>query len=349
MIIDLRSDTITRPTEEMREAMFQAQVGDDVFGEDPSVNALQDKLAGMFGMEAGLFCPSGTMCNQIAIRTHTQPQDQLICDHRSHIYLYEGGGIAYNSMVSVKTVDGDRGRLNADQVRKCINPDDIHLPRTALVVLENTSNKGGGSYYDLSTIASIGEVCQAEGLKLHLDGARVFNALVETGDDPRSYGRYFDSISICLSKGLGAPVGSVLVGSREMIERALRVRKVLGGGMRQGGYLAAAGIYALDHHIYRLKEDHRKARLIGEALNAHPGIREVLPVDTNIVIFSPDPAWMTAPALLAELDHHGVKGVQFGPEHLRLTTHLDINTDMMDRVLEVIHNLEHTPLVRIES
>ncbi len=346
MHIDLRSDTLTRPTPEMQEAMFRAKVGDDVFGEDPTINLLQEKIAKLFGMEAGLFCPSGTMCNQIAIRVHTQPQDQIICDRRSHVYLYEGGGIAYNSMASVKTLDGDRGRISADQVRSSINPDDIHLPVSRLVVLENTCNKGGGSYYRISDIASISEVCKANGLKLHLDGARVFNALVETGEDPIEYGKYFDTISICLSKGLGAPVGSVLVGNKEAIHRALRVRKVLGGGMRQAGYLAAAGIYALDHHVERLKEDHRKARLIGESLDTHPGIQEVLPVDTNIVIFSPDPRWKSAAQLLEDFKQRGVLGVQFGPNHIRFTTHLDISQHMLDQVIEIVKHTSNEVLIK---
>jgi len=339
MIVDLRSDTLTRPTEAMKQAMMEAEVGDDVFEEDPSINTLQAEVAKHFGMEAGLFCPSGTMCNQIAIRVHTQPQDQVICDQRSHVYLYEGGGIAYNAMVSVKLIDGDRGRINATQVQSQINPDDIHLPQSRLVVLENTCNKGGGSFYTLDQIQSIYEVCQAHSLRLHLDGARIFNALVATGESATAYGKYFDSISICLSKGLGAPVGSVLVGSKELIRKALRVRKVLGGGMRQAGYLAAAGLYALRHHVDRLAEDHERARVIGEALCQHDGIQEVLPVDTNIIIFSPASGWLSAPDLLQLFASKGIKGVPFGPNHIRFTTHLDISDDMVGYVVDTVRSL----------
>ena len=283
-MIDLRSDTITKPTSEMLEAMMNAKVGDDVFGDDPTVNTLQDKISKLFGMEDALYCPSGTMTNQIAMRIHTRPQDEVICHKHSHVYLYEGGGMMYNSMLSPKLLDGDRGRITADQVAASINPDDIHFPKSKLVVLENTMNKGGGAIYDLEEIKKIKEVCESNKLRLHLDGARFFNALVETGEHARDYGNCFDSISICFSKGLGAPVGSVLLGSKDQIKEARRVRKVFGGGMRQAGYLAAACIHALDHHIDRLKVDHGRARKIGESLNELSFIQEVYPVDTNIVI-----------------------------------------------------------------
>ncbi|MEM6628206.1 MAG: GntG family PLP-dependent aldolase [Bacteroidota bacterium] len=340
MVIDLRSDTFTLPTPEMKRAMVEAPLGDDVFGEDPTVNALQEKVAEIFGMEAGLFCPSGTMCNQIGIRVHTQPQDELICDKYSHIYLYEGGGIAYNSMVSVRLVSGNRGILSKELVEGAINPDNIHFPISRLVVLENTCNKGGGSYYQLNQIAEIAELCQSKGLKVHIDGARIFNALIETGDSSQAYGKYVDTISVCLSKGLGAPVGSVLVGSKRDIQKALRVRKVLGGGMRQAGVLAAAGIYALDHHVNRLAEDHKHARQIEATLKAHPCIPEVLPVDTNILIFRPDPAWKTVDQFLGDLELEGIKGIGFGPEHIRLITHLDITHEMVEKVIAVISSLQ---------
>ncbi|MDZ7608352.1 MAG: GntG family PLP-dependent aldolase [Cyclobacteriaceae bacterium] len=286
MLVDLRSDTLTKPTPAMLDAMMRAEVGDDVFGEDPTVHVLQEKTARMFGMEAGLFCPSGTMTNQIAIRTLTQPQDEVICDKRSHIYLYEGGGIAYNSMVSVELLDGDRGRIAPEQIVAAIKPNDIHYPKSSLVALENTMNKGGGSYYTLKQIKAIHKACKTHGLKMHLDGARLFNALVETGDGSSDYGNYFDTISICLSKGLGAPVGSVLLGSHEHIGKAKRIRKVFGGAMRQSGYLAAAGIYALDHHVGRLKDDHVRARAIANILHECEYVERVDPADTNIVIFS---------------------------------------------------------------
>ncbi|KAI9549128.1 hypothetical protein GHT06_007556 [Daphnia sinensis] len=246
----------------MKAAMFEAPVGDDVFGEDPTVNALEEKIAQLFGMEAGIFCPSGTMTNQIAIRLHTRPQTEVICHQYSHIYLYEGGGIMSNSLASVKLLSGDLGKITAAQVAESINPDDVHAPETTLVSLENTMNKGGGSIYKLDEIKPIHDLCREKGIKLHLDGARLFNALVESGESPSEWGAHFDTISICLSKGLGCPVGSVLLGTKEAIKRAKKIRKVFGGGMRQAGILAAAGIYALDHHVERLKEDHAKAREI---------------------------------------------------------------------------------------
>src|ERR1700690_2109016 len=250
-MIDYRSDTFTKPSQLMLEAMFRASVGDDVFGEDPSVNKLETLAAETFGMEAGLFCPSGTMTNQIAIKCHTQPGDEVICDTMSHVYIYEGGGIAFNSGCQVRPIEGDRGRITADQVTKSINPDDVHKPVTRLVSLENTANRGGGSCYEFNDLQSIREVCLENNLKLHLDGARVFNAIVENKEEPKDYGALFDSISVCLSKGLGAPVGSVLLGNKDFIQKARRVRKVFGGGMRQAGYLAAAGIFALENNIER--------------------------------------------------------------------------------------------------
>ena len=275
LTIDLRSDTLTQPTAGMRDAMFSAPLGDDVFGEDPTVNTLETKIAVLFGMEAALFCPSGTMTNQIAIRLHTGPQKEVICHQYSHIYLYEGGGIMANSMASVKLLTGDLGKITASQVAESINPDDVHAPETTLVSLENTMNKGGGSIYTLDEIAPIHALCKEKGIKLHLDGARLFNALVETGESPADWGAQFDTISICLSKGLGCPIGSVLLGTKVDIKRAKKVRKVFGGGMRQAGFLAAAGIYALDHQVERLKEDHHRARVLGQFLVQAPHVAEV--------------------------------------------------------------------------
>ncbi|RYD70570.1 MAG: aminotransferase class I/II-fold pyridoxal phosphate-dependent enzyme, partial [Sphingobacteriales bacterium] len=266
MTIDLRSDTFTKPSPAMLEAMLKAHVGDDVFGEDPTVNALESFTAQIFGMEAGLFCPSGTMTNQIAIKCHTQPGDEVICDKTSHVYIYEGGGIAFNSGSQVKALDGERGMINADQVKEAINPDDVHKARTSLVTLENTANRGGGSCYNLAEIQKIKEVCLQNNLRLHLDGARLFNALVARQETTRQYGELFDSISICLSKGLGAPIGSLLIGKSQFIKQARRVRKVFGGGMRQAGYLAAAGLYALENNIDRLEIDHAHAHQIAEIL-----------------------------------------------------------------------------------
>ena len=336
-LIDLRSDTVTRPTPEMHATMMAAEVGDDVLGEDPTVRTLEQKAATLFGMEAGLFCPSGTMTNQIAIRVQTQPQQEVICHQQAHVYLYEGGGIAYNSLASVRLLGGERGLLSPEAVAQAINPDDDHYPETALVALENTMNKGGGACYSTEQIAAIHAVCQQHGLPLHLDGARVFNALVATGEDPTAYGRYFSSISVCLSKGLGAPVGSVLLGSKELIRRARRVRKALGGGMRQAGYLAAAGIYALDHHVERLAEDHRRAAVLAEALMKQDYVQEVLPVETNIVIFT---LREQSPAQWVEtLRQRGVLAIPFGKQQVRMVTHLGVTDAQIDQVIKVLRSL----------
>jgi threonine aldolase len=323
MKIDLRSDTITRPTREMQEAMWAAEVGDDVLGDDPTVNALQEKAAKLFGMEDALFCPSGTMTNQLAIRVHTEPGSDVICDKYSHIYLYEGGGIMLNALSSVKLLDGDRGRITAEQVEAAISPEnDIHSTVTRLVSLENTMNKGGGCYYDFEEIKAIRKVCEEHRIPLHLDGARLFNALVETGETPLQYGEVFDSISICLSKGLGCPVGSLLIGTRETIRKAKRFRKVMGGGWRQAGFLAAAGIYALNHHVSRLREDHGRAKAIGGLFEGRPEIEEIFPVDTNIVIIRLA-AGMSEAAYVAKLAGAGILAVTFGKGLVRFVTHLD--------------------------
>jgi threonine aldolase len=328
MIIDLRSDTLTKPTAGMREAMFSAPVGDDVFGEDPTVNALEDKIAKLFGMEAAIFCPSGTMTNQIAIRLHTRIQTEVICHKYTHIYLYEGGGIMANSLASVKLLDGDLGKITAAQIAASINPDDIHAPETTMVSLENTMNKGGGSIYTLDEIKPIQALCQEKGLKLHLDGARLFNALVETGESPADWGAQFDTISICLSKGLGCPIGSVLLGTKSDIKRARKVRKVFGGGMRQAGFLAAAGIYALDHQVDRLKEDHARARKLGEMLLDLPVVSEVLPVATNIVIARLEGT--TPEEFMGKLALKDIKSVKFGADLVRFVTHHDFGDDQLE-------------------
>lgn len=336
--MDLRSDTVSKPSREMLEYMFLAEVGDDVFDEDPSVKALEVKVAHMFGKEAALFCPSGTMTNQIAVRINTVPQDQVICDQRSHIYNYEGGGLAFNSQVSVRLLDGDRGRITAQDVEDSINPDDIHFPVTKLVVLENTVNKGGGSYYSLSQVAEINEVATQNGLKMHLDGARLFNALAETNENPTDWGIYFDTISICLSKGLGAPVGSVLCGNHKAMTMAKRVRKVLGGGMRQAGYLAAAGLYALEHHVKALADDNRRARSLGDIIRDLPFVKSVHPVDTNIVIFELDDS-LSPNQLLGKLRAKDVRALPFGGQEVRMVTHREITDEMVDRFSEVVKQL----------
>jgi threonine aldolase len=338
-MIDFRSDTVTRPTPEMLKAMFAAEVGDDVFGDDPTINSLEAKAADMFGMEAALFCASGTMANQIAIKAHTQPGDEVICHKLSHVYYYEGGGIAMNSGASVCLLDGDKGRITAADVAAHINPpDDVHRPLTRLVSVENTMNKGGGSIYDFNELKAIGKVCSENGLKFHLDGARLFNALVETNETPADYGKLFDSISICISKGLGAPVGSVLIGNKEFINRCRRIRKVFGGGMRQAGYLAAACIYALDNNVERLRDDHRKAKQLESLLHSLPYVEIVIPVQTNLVFFKLK-SEMPTDKFLQILRKNDIHAMALAPQEVRFVTHLDITDEMMDRVHNVLKNM----------
>lgn len=338
MIIDFRSDTVTKPGPGMLEAMQKAQVGDDVFGEDPSINELESLAASLFGMEAALFCPSGTMTNQIAIKCHTQPGDEVICDESSHIYQYEGGGIAFNSGSSVKLLQGNNGRITAEQVAAAIQPDDPHRAHTSLVSLENTSNRGGGSCYDFEEIRKIGVLCKEKQLAFHLDGARLWNALVAKNETPEQYGKAFDSISVCLSKSLGCPVGSLLLGTNALIKKARRVRKVFGGGMRQAGFLAAAGIYALQNNIERLAEDHKHAKMIAGALANKSFVKFVLPVETNIIIFELTEQ-ITAPALVAKMKEYDILGYAIAPNRVRLVLHLDITPDMVNRTMEVINQL----------
>ncbi len=339
MIIDFRSDTVTKPSPAMLEAMMNARVGDDVFGEDPSINELEQISADLFGMEAGLFCPSGTMTNQIAIKCHTQPGDDVICDESAHIYQYEGGGIAFNSGASVKLLYGDRGRINADQVSEAINPVDDHKPHTSLVCLENTSNRGGGSCYDFNAIRKIKQVCVQRGLSLHLDGARLWNALVAKNETPAQYGEIFDSISICLSKGLGSPAGSVLLGKKSFVKKARRIRKVFGGGMRQGGFLAAAGIYALKNHIERLSIDHEHAKKIGDTLAKSILAGSVIPIETNIIIFEAHPS-TTASAIVEKLRQKGILCHAITSNRVRFVLHLDITEEMVNRTIEIIRAMK---------
>jgi threonine aldolase len=337
-MIDFRSDTVTLPTPGMLACMQAAPVGDDVFGEDPSINALEAKTADLFGMEAGLFCPSGTMTNQLAIKTHTQAGDEVICEELSHIYQYEGGGIASNSGASVKLLRGNRGRITAEQVLAAIHPDDVHKPISKLVSLENTCNRGGGACYDFSEIEAIQKLAKSNGLGLHLDGARIFNAIVHKKEDPKQYGKVFDSISICLSKGLGAPVGSVLLGSTSFIKKARRWRKVFGGGMRQAGSLAAAGIYALDNHIERLKEDHAKALEIKTALLKKDFVKEIFEVETNIVIAHIEGKY-NATQLAVALKEKNILVIAMTPALIRFVVHLDITNEMLASTLETIEKL----------
>ena len=338
-MIDYRSDTFTKPTPGMLQAMFTAEVGDDVFGEDPSVNKLESIAAEMFGMEAGLFCPSGTMTNQIAIKCHTQPGDEVICDKVSHVYIYEGGGIAFNSGAQVKAIDGDRGRITAEQVLNSINPDDVHKAKSTLVSLENTANRGGGSCYEFAEIQKIKEACLVNNLKLHLDGARLFNALVSCNESPKQYGEIFDSISICLSKGLGTPVGSVLLGKKDFIKQARRVRKVFGGGMRQAGFMAAAGTYALEHHIERLKVDHIHAKQTAEALLKKEFTGKMLPVETNIIIFEVVDDFYSAKSLAEAFKKYDILVMPISSTQIRMVFHLDITEQMVKETLDAIIDL----------
>lgn len=337
--IDLRSDTVTKPSPEMLEAMLSAPLGDDVFMEDPTVIELESKLASMFGKEAGLFCPSGTMTNQIAIRMHTVPGQEVICHKESHVYKYEGGGIMVNSLCSVKLIDGNRGRITVDDVKNSLNnPEDVHLPVSRLVSVEDTANRGGGAIYDFEELKRISAFCKEKGLAYHLDGARIFNSLVETGVDYTTYGQQFDSISVCLSKGLGTPVGSVLIGTSAQIKAARRIRKVLGGGMRQAGVLAAAGLFALEHNIQRLKDDHRRAKLIGEMVKKISFVEEVFPVETNIVVFGIKPA-LSVEKIVSDLKSKGVLCVPFGPGLIRMVTHLDFKEEDLNKLSEVLKSL----------
>lgn len=330
MKIDLRSDTLTLPTPQMQEAMNKAPLGDDVYGEDPSVNALEEKAAKMFGMEAALFCPTGTMTNQLAIKVHTRPGDEVICDKLSHIYLYEGGGIAMNAFSSVRPLEGDLGRITAKMVEENINnANDVHQPITRMVSLENTVNKGGGSIYDFNEIKKIKEVCHANGIILHLDGARLFNALIETDQTPLDYGKTFDSISICLSKGLGCPVGSLLLGKKSFIDQARRYRKAMGGGWRQAGALAAAGIYALDNHIALLKDDHHRAKEIGKMLAGNSWVEKVYPVSTNIIL-AQLPQNITSTDFVERLKQNEVYCVSFGKHLVRFVTHIDFTDEQLE-------------------
>lgn len=338
MPIDFRSDTVTRPTPAMLEAMMQARVGDDVFGEDPSVNELESMAARLFGMEGALYCPTGTMSNQIAIKCHTQPGDEVICEKNAHVYVYEGGGIAFNSGAQVRALDGDRGRITAAQIAAVINPDDVHKAHSSLVCLENTSNRGGGSCYDPEEIEKIRQVCADNQLTLHLDGARLFNALIAGNQTASRYGQLFDTISVCLNKGLGCPIGSILLGPASFIRRARRVRKVFGGGMRQAGFMAAAGIYALQNNLDRLADDHRHARQIAAALEKKDFVASILPVETNLIIFEIGAAWC-AKTIAADLKEEGILAIPISANQIRFVTHLDITPGMVERTIQVIERL----------
>jgi len=338
MIIDFRSDTLTKPSLGMLDAMHTANVGDDVFGEDPTVNELEQYTAALFNTESALFCPSGTMTNQIAIKCHTQPGDEVICDYLSHIYQYEGGGIAFNSGASVRLLEGNFGRIKADQVKNAINPNDIHKPISTLVSLENTANRGGGTCYDFADFQLIKDVCLQNNLKLHLDGARLFNAIVAKKENTKDYGNVFDSISLCLSKGLGAPIGSVLLGNNNFIKKARRYRKVFGGGMRQAGFIAAGALYAIKHQVERLEQDHRHAQLIVAALSKKDFVGTINPVETNIILFEVKGRFI-AKNLELLLAEKGIKTIAMTPTQIRMVLHLDISEDMVAQTIREIEGI----------
>lgn len=337
-MINLISDTVTKPTPEMLKVMFAATVGDDVFQADPTINKLQEMAAEMFGMESALFCPSGTMTNQIAINVHTSDLEEMICETTSHVYQSEAGGYAYNSRISVKLINGINGKITAAQVQSAINPDYDWKAKSSLVVVENTCNIGGGSVYRLAELEPIAAVCKENKLAFHLDGARLFNALIETQESLKEYGKIFDSISICLSKGLGAPVGSLLIGNQSFIKKGRRLRKALGGGMRQAGYLAAAGIFALENNIDRLKIDNNRAKQIGEVLKKCAYVATVRPVESNIIFFDLTDG-ISSLAFVEALEKQGILAVNFGPQTIRFVTHLDISEVMMQQILAVLPNI----------
>ena len=338
MMIDFRSDTVTKPSQEMIQAMMAAPVGDDVFGEDPTINLLEKTAADMFGMEAGVFCPSGTMTNQIAIKVHTQAGDEVICDKMSHVYLYEGGGIAFNSGCSVRLIDGDRGRITAAQVIQSINPEDVHKPISTLVSVENTANRGGGACYNFNELEKIKTVCTENNLKFHLDGARIWNALIANNETPKQYGALFNSISICLSKGLGTPVGSVLLGDKDFIKKARRWRKVFGGGMRQAGFIAAAGLYALENNINRLAQDHEHAQIIAAVLKEKDFVGEILPVETNIIIFEIK-GRLSANDFVEKMKANNIWMFAVSATQVRMVLHLDITPSMVAETIDAFNRL----------
>jgi threonine aldolase len=339
-MIDLRSDTVTKPTKTMLEAMMEAKVGDDVFGEDPTVNELQNFAAEMFGMEAALFCSSGTQTNQIAIKLHTQPGDEVICDKLSHVYLYEGGGIASNSGASVRLIEGNLGRFTASQVAENINDkNNIHFPISKLVCVENTVNKGGGACWDLNELHKIKSVCTENNMGFHLDGARLFNAIIANNENPKTYGNLFDTISICLSKGLGAPIGSLLIGSKNNILKATRIRKAMGGGMRQAGFIAAAGLYALKNNITRLSIDNERAKIIANVLQQKKFVESVYPTETNIVIFKVNQNQLNIEKLLHELNNNNIKAVSMGNNLIRFVLHLNISDSEFDFIVNKLNEL----------
>jgi threonine aldolase len=334
-IIDLRSDTVTRPTPGMRAAMHAAEVGDDVFREDPTVLRLEERVAALLGKEAALYVPTGTMSNQIAVKVHTQPGDELLCEASCHIYNSEAGGPAVLSGVMCRTFPGDHGILDVSQLEGKVRPDDEHYVRTRLVCLENTHNRGGGRVYPLEKVRAISAWARRQGLRLHLDGARLWNAVVASGVPAAEWARHFDSVSVCFSKGLGAPIGSALVSTKDVIAEARRVRKLFGGGMRQAGIVAAGALYALEHHVDRLAEDHRNAQVIAQAIADTPGLRLEPPeVETNIVWVRVDPERCAAKDVIGALEQRGVRALASGTQMVRVCTHLDVTAAQAERAAE---------------
>jgi threonine aldolase len=345
--IDLRSDTVTRPTPAMRAAMEKAEVGDDVFGEDPTVNRLQECVAALLGKEAALYVPSGTMSNQIGIKAHTQPGDEMFCEAACHVYNFEAGGPAVLSGVTCRTIEGDYGILDVHQLDGKVRPINDHLVRTRLVCLENTHNRGGGRIYPIEKIEAISAWARRHGLAMHLDGARLWNAVVATGIPAADWARHFDSVSVCFSKGLGAPIGSALTGTREFITRARRIRKLFGGGMRQAGVPAAAALYAVDNHVDRLADDHRNAQVIARAIVDTPGLRLDPPdVETNLVFVVVDTDLGAARDVAAALKQRGVLVQAPGPQSIRICTHLDVSAAQAERAAEAIRQAVPRLVVR---
>jgi len=342
-VIDLRSDTVTRPTDAIRRAMAEAEVGDDVMREDPTVRALEDRTAELLGKPAALFVPSGTMSNQIAIGLHCKPGDELLCDATAHVYLWEGGGIARLWGVTPRTIEPSSGLLGLDDLRGKIRPDDMHYAQTRLVCLENTHNRRGGRVHPLTAVAEVAGWARAHNLKMHLDGARLMNAVVAGGISADEWARYFDSISICFSKGLGAPVGSALVGSSDFIDEARRIRKVLGGGMRQAGIIAAGALHALNHHVDRLAKDHEHAQILARTVEETPGLSlESGPVETNLVWISVAPSLGTARSVADQLKAEGVLVSVLGPQVIRACTHLDASRADVLRAAGALRNVSKT-------
>ena len=338
--IDLRSDTLTRPSPEMREAMASAEVGDDVFGEDPTVNKLQDKIKELTGKDAALFVTSGTQANQVSINAHTQPGNEVICEYRSHIFNYEAGSPGMLSGVQLHPIYGEYGIIKEEDIIAAIRNTDHHFPQTKLIALENTHNRWGGTIYPIENIEKTAIIASEHDISMHLDGARLWNASVESNIPIKTYARYFDSVSLCFSKGLGAPVGSVIAGSENFIERAHYYRKAYGGGMRQAGILAAAAIYAMENNVERLKEDHKRARILAEAVNEMPGfVVNLRTAQTNIVVIDTSLSGKTAPELTNEMLEHGVKMIAFSPTRIRAVTHLHITDNDIDKTIEILKSI----------